>query len=157
MNLRKYFYPFCLVVPLCYFSCSKPNVKQIVTGGWTIDTLWYNDYEIRLCLIGNSIEFKEDKSAILPITKNYCTEAIATFETNGDWELNESKAGIYLDFKTKNEIFRGESRISFRKDEQRKLLIMVIDSKKLHMVSRKIMFNYDENISLYQQCSGHNE
>lgn len=139
-------YFLLLLLITSIISCKKNDVKGVISGGWTIDTLWNKDYEIRLCLVGNYIELKSDGSCILPVTKNYCPEAVMTFETFGNWTLDQKS--MILHVKTKNAIFNGNNKISFRNDVENKLLVMVVDSKDLHMVCRKMLFSYDENLDL---------
>lgn len=138
-------------------SC-KDKVKTTVAGWWSIDTLYYRNYEIRTCLLGNWLVFNEDGSMKLPIPESRCSELVTEYNDKGDWEiLSQDNQSLFLNIDSKNEMFGGKHQIVFRRDEQNSLLLMEISSDSLYVLCRKGMFNYNRNqelISDLEKMSG---
>lgn len=131
----------------CFVTSCQNKVAGTIHGWWTIDTLWYsNDGDIRRCLFSNSIFFNKDASCELPTTGNRC-QGIETFDPKGTWKLiHTDTVPFMMNIKTKNKIFSGLHEVYFFKDEQHRLLKMVLLSDSLYMVCRKGMFDYDSHL-----------
>ncbi len=142
-----------LCLTMLLFASCKTEVERVVEGWWTMDTIYYKDYDLRACL-GNSLNFKIDGESELPTAKNYCEPAVKNnYEKWANIEIVKSsnaKDTIPLRIKiiTNNEVFAGTHKIVFYKDELNKLLKMEMWSDSLYIVCRKGLFNFDKNIPL---------
>ncbi len=117
-------------------------------GSWSIDTIIYKQYEIQNCLSVNIFSFKE-LSCNLPITRERCEDLVVEYEGEGQWEVEKTDSiPLVLKIETKNMIFSGVHRMTFRKDEQNKLLKMELRSDSLYVICRKGLFDYDGNQDL---------
>src|SRR4051812_36424242 len=96
----------------CIAASCKDKVKTTVTGWWTIDTIYYHNYEIRTCLLGNSLWFNDDGSVVLPIPENYCSELITEYNKKGSWEImRNDQFPLVLKIDSKNTLFKGRHQI----------------------------------------------
>ena len=150
-----------IIVRLCIFcallcsmnSCNNKVERAIYgwNGWWTIDTIFYKDYEIRTCLLGNSFFF--DKTEVkLPITKDYCSDIVLSYDDRGKWNMLKTDSLVLLmKIDTQNEIFSGTHRVRFRKDEENQLLKMELSSNNLFLICRKGMFDYYRNKDLIKE------
>lgn len=133
----------------CMTASCKDKVKTTVDGWWSIDTLYYQNYEIRTCLLGNWLIFNDDGSVKLPIPENRCSELVTEYNEKGNWEVLSNDNGVLsIKIESKNTIFKGKHQIVFRRDEQNSLLMMEIKSGNLYVLCRKGLFNYDRNQEL---------
>lgn len=155
MKLR--YIVFNFLIFLIVFPSCKDKVEGAISGWWTIDTIYYKEYDIKICLNGNSIKFDFDDQSNFPLSSKYCK--IPFLKTDAEWgdieviNLNNSKDTIPLRLKisVNNEIFTGTHKIRFHKDEINKLLKMEIWSDGLYLICRKALFNFDKNILLINQ------
>lgn len=137
-------------------SC-KTKIETTVQGWWTIDTIYYKGYDLRTCLIGNSLDFKINKQSILPIAEKYCEPAVTkSYSKLANIEIIQSvnlKDTIPFRMKitTDNEVFAGIHKLVFYKDDPNKLLKMEIWSDSLYIICRKGLFNFDKNIKLINE------
>lgn len=140
---------FIAIIICCVAASCENSLKSTVVGWWSIDTVYYRNYEIRSCLLVNSVSFNKDGSVSLPIPQNYCSELISEYNDKGNWEiLPQDKQSLFLSINSKNVIFRGKHQIVFRRDEENGLLMMEIISDSLYVLCRKGLFNYDRNQKL---------
>lgn len=142
--------PKCIIIMLsaicCITTSCKNEMKSTVTGWWTIDTIYYHNYEIRNCLLGNSLWFNEDGSVKLPVPEDRCSELITEYNEKGKWNIKQQgNSQVYLTVDSKNVIFGGNHQIVFRNDDANDLLLMEIKSDSLYVLCRKGLFNYDRN------------
>lgn len=145
INSRRLFLIWILI--LVTFACCKSKVERTLEGLWSIDTIIYKQYEIRNCILGNVIKF-EHPSCDLPTTESYC-EGLVEYIREGQWEVEKTDSiPLVLKIETKNMIFSGVHKMTFRKDEQNKLLKMELRSDSLYVICRKGLFNYDGNQDL---------
>jgi hypothetical protein len=144
---------------LCLLSITscKTNIETTVQGWWTIDTIYYKRYDLRTCLLGNSLEFKINKQSILPVAEKNCEPVVTnSYDKLANIEITQShnpKDTLPLRMKitTNNEVFAGMHKIVFYKDKPNRLLKMEIWSDSLYIVCRKGLFNFDKNIDLINE------
>lgn len=143
-----------LFIGLTLNSCKDRKIENAIDGLWSIDTIYFKNYNIRTCLANNVLYFKLGGQSELPIARNYCDSIIKkSFDRFATIELvnSENKSDtipLRLKIISNNEIFAGIQKIIFYKDQPNHLLKMEIFSSKLYIVCRKGLFNYDQNISL---------
>jgi len=141
------------IVTLLTLSCCTKNYKvtSAIEGWWTIDTIYFKNYNIRTCLGDNSLFFHFDKKSHFPAARNNCGDVIkGSFDNTGLIELSHSNLQndtipFRLIIKTKNQLFSGTYRIAFDKDSKNHLLKMELISDKLYVICRKGLFDYDDN------------
>ena len=127
-------------------ACNDQKIEDVIIGDWTIDTIYYKNVDIRLCINLNVINFSKE-GGDLPITENDCG-VLPTFDRGTFWKIIKNKKGeIKINFDTQNEMFNGEHHLTFKKDEVNKLLKMEISSDSLFIICRKALFNFDGNIA----------
>lgn len=132
---------------LCIFQSCTDIVVNTMEGWWSIDTLYYKEYDSKMCLYSNAITFEKQRID-LPITEDRC-EGLSIYDKNGTWTIQRSDSiPLLLRIETSNDIFAGTHKIVFRKDEQDKLLKVEISSKDLYLVARKGIYNYDRHIDV---------
>jgi hemin uptake protein HemP len=150
--MREYFLLFMFFLLLS--SSCRNEVVTTIEGSWSIDTIYYKNYDVKNCLYVNIIDFKKDGEASFPYSGDRCKEVILISENEfGNWKIiNSSNVNDTLPFRikivTENQLFTGTHKIVFYKDEPNKLLKMEIWSDSLYIVCRKGLFNYDKNIDL---------
>lgn len=143
-----------LTVGIFLTSCRDTTVKQVVAGVWSIDTIYYKNYNIKHCMLANLIFFKFDKQSSFPYAENYCNPAIKNnFDEYGDIEILHSENAndtipFRLKINSKNQIFAGLHKIVFYKDISNKVFKMEIFSDKLYIICRKGLWSFDDNINL---------
>lgn len=135
------------------FSSCENNLDNAVEGFWSIDTLYYKDYDVLDCMLSNLISFKNDE-VDLPSANHRCDSLIKkSLIEFGTWEVIKSgsetdSVPFRIKIDTKNEVFSGTHKIMFFRDEVNRLLKMEIWSDSLYMVCRKGLFDYDKNKKL---------
>jgi len=135
-----------ILIIIIFASCES-KVEKTIEGSWSIDTLYYHEYDIRNCVLINVIDF-EHFFCELPTTESYC-EGLVEYVREGQWEVEKTDSiPLVLKIKTENAIFSGTHRVIFKKDEQNRLLKMELRSDDLYVVCRKGLFNYDKNEDL---------
>ena len=135
-----------ILIIIIFASCES-KVEKTIEGSWSIDTLYYHEYDIRNCVLINVIDF-EQFFCELPTTESYC-EGLVEYVREGQWEVEKTDSiPLVLKIKTENAIFSGTHRVIFKKDEQNRLLKMELRSDNLYVVCRKGLFNYDKNEDL---------
>ncbi len=145
-------YFFLLLVCQLFFSSCSNEVEKTIQGSWSIDTIYYKNYDVRSCMYVNIIDFNKDGGSSLPYTKDRCNEIITkSDDENGYWEIIKSenpKDTIPLRIKitTNNKLFSGIHKIIFHKDQQNELLKMEIWSDSLYIICRKGLYNFHSNI-----------
>jgi len=133
-------------------SCEKTNkVEDVLKGSWSIDTVYYYNYNIKNCLNMNVITFNKNSLATIP-TEDYCKMNVKGSDINSTntrilFSSNDT-IPFRINFDTQNRLFEGTHKIVFHKDKQNKLLKMEIFSDKLYLICRKGLFNYDNNLTL---------
>lgn len=139
-------------------SCSnKGKVENVLEGWWTMDTIYYKNYNIRTCLRSNSLEFKFGDNSEFPTAEDRCVPVIKnSYNQDADIEVVYSEVHndtipMRLKITTKNEVFAGTYKMVFYKDERNQLLKMEIYSDSLYIVCRKGLFNFDRNIGLIDE------
>jgi hypothetical protein len=115
-------------------------VSSIVDGLWSIDTIYYKQYDIRGCLLSNVISFDGDNCNLA--TTGDC-EGLYVIEEVGEWQMNEKRDILSINIDTKNEIFAGHHYVKLKRDMNLKLLKMEIWSDSLYIVCRKGLYNID--------------
>ena len=145
------------VACLVFNSCTNRKVKNVIEGWWTIDTIYYKNYNIKTCLISNSLNLKFDVKSKFPVALNNCEpiiknnyDQLAEIKLSNSDKLNDS-IPFRLKIATQNEIFAGTYKIVFYKDVPNHLLKMEIFSDKLYIVCRKGLFDFDNNIGLVDE------
>ena len=152
-QMRKQILILLVLVGLVFSSCSKNKIENTIDGIWSMDTIYYSKYDIRLCLGNNILEFNRDKSKV-PVAMNRCGSFIKkSYDSFAkveivDSELENDTIPFRLRIKTENEIFSGTHKIVFYKDEVNQLLKMEIFSDSLYIVCRKGLFDFNGNIAL---------
>ncbi|MGN6180153.1 MAG: hypothetical protein ACTHNW_13275 [Mucilaginibacter sp.] len=143
------------IIPVFLLSCSKKReIKQALDGWWSIDSIYFEHYNVKNCIESNLILFKFNGRSELPISVNGCNTFI-----NGnndkfaiikvlDSESPNDTIPFRLQIDTKNKIFAGTHKIIFYKDNYNHLLKMEIWSDKLYIVCRKGLFDIDTNSQL---------
>ena len=131
------------------FSC-KSNVTKIVEGIWSIDTLLYNQSEIRSCLLSNTVVFDKSGSATLPIAGGLLCPEIKSAK-DGEWSIDVSNNNVVLNIISDSSFLNGNYIVHFRRDSINKLLKMEFNSDSIYVVCRKGLFNYDANILLIDE------
>lgn len=136
-----------LILFLSFIISCNSDVKSGVEGMWSIDTISYKGYDIKLCLTLNVISF--DRRAQLPTTGYRCSELITVFDPFGDWEIsNKDNAPLSLRIESKNQLFAGEHQIKFKRNPRNQNLTMEIISPDLYVTCNKFLFSCDENEAL---------
>jgi hypothetical protein len=143
-----------LIVCLLFFQSCQDRVEKVITGWWTIDTIYYRNFDIKPCLSLNVITFGETES-VFPYSQNSCAEVICNSNIDqGTWNVSKTSQNdtipLRLKIDTKNQIFAGTHKVVFYKDDVNKLLKMEIYSDSLYVICRKGLFNYDKNIDLIE-------
>ncbi|RYE13303.1 MAG: hypothetical protein EOP34_09085 [Rickettsiales bacterium] len=145
---------FAIILP----SCSKSRkVEKAIEGWWSIDTIYYKNRNIRICLGNNVLQFRKGDNSELPAAKNNCGSFIKdSYSTTAHIEVLESELAndtipLRLKIVTKNEIFAGTHKIVFYKDELNQLLKMEVYSDSLYIVCRKGLFNLSSNLALVNE------
>lgn len=147
---------FVIILIIC--SCSTTEkVGNVLKGGWSMDTIYYKNYDIRICLGSNWLEFKDDSKLEVPAAQDNCGPIIkSSYTSNTEIEVLESDIPndtipLRLKIITKNEVFAGVHKLVFYKDEPNQLLKMEIFSDSLYIVCRKGLFNFNKNIALINE------
>lgn len=134
-------------------SCSD-KLDKAMEGSWSIDTIYYKGYDVRVCLSLNVLTYHGNYIADLPVAHNRCETVIKnSTDRTGSWEIVKSSLPndtipLRMKFVTGNELFAGTHKIVFYKDLPNKLLKMEIYSDDLYIVARKGLFNFDSNIKM---------
>jgi hypothetical protein len=142
-----------VLISLALFSCSKAKINNAIDGIWSMDTIYYRNHDVKLCLSSNIIEF-DSRNSQFPVTMNNCGSIMKnSYSRSGEIEIINSEfkndtIPFRIRIKTDNEIFSGVHKIVFYKDEYHQLLKMEIFSDDLYVVCRKGLFNYNNNIKL---------
>jgi|SRR6185437_2811627 len=147
------------IVTLALFnSCTKSyKVSSAIEGWWTIDTIYFKNYNIRTCLGDNSLFFHFNKTSHFPAARNNCGTIITgSFDNTGEITLARSNfkndtIPFRLTINTKNQLFSGVYKIAFDKDSENHLLKMELMSDKLYIICRKGLFNFDDNMDLVNE------
>jgi len=127
-------------------SC-KSKVENAISGLWTIDTIYFENTNIKSCLNGNSFKFDFDRKARIPEGNLGCmlTENATSSTAKIYFFSDENDAIPYrLKIDTKNVVFNGVHKVVFYDDQQRKELKMEIFSKRLYVLCHKGLFNYEK-------------
>jgi hypothetical protein len=151
----KKIFALCLI-GFIFCSCQNKNnkVEHAINGWWTMDTIYYKNYNIRNCLGNTSLFFKFRDKSIFPVAENGCGQVIThSFDPSGDVRVLDSDnkndtIPFRLKITTENKIFAGEHKIVFYKDMQRHVLKMEIFSDDLYIICHKGLFYFDDNIDL---------
>lgn len=145
-----------IVCTLLLSSCGN-KIDKTINGNWSIDTIYYKNYDVRSCFYSSLIRFEDERIVKLPISENHCNEVISNSKNEfGDWKIIQSAnlkdtLPLQLKIATNNEFFSGIHHIVFYKDELNKLLKMEIWSDSLYIVCRKGLFDFDSNIDLINE------
>jgi len=138
-----------LVVSLIFLNGCKTDVERVIEGPWSIDTVYYDHYDIIRCLSSNAISFK-GSSCNLPMIFGDC-EGLQETSREGNWKIHKSDSvPLILNIKSENRIFNGSHRIVFIGDKENKLLKMILVSDKFYLVCRKGVFAYSSNLDLVE-------
>lgn len=133
-----------MIIASLITSC-QVKVEEVVSGIWSMDSIYYNGFNIRPCLDGNILTF--DKIMEFPVTENNCEDIISTHVNEGKWEIIASDSMPYMiNIHTSNKMFSGIHRVIFQNDIDKKMLKMIIQSDKLYIICRKGLYGYDRNI-----------
>ncbi|MDR1679874.1 MAG: hypothetical protein LBR81_08900 [Prevotellaceae bacterium] len=131
-----------LVVLCLLYSCSS-GVKDIVKGFWTINFMEYSQNQEILYEFGtNILIFKKKNECTIPA---YREDYRNPSNRQGIWKITQQGEQYFLTINTENEIFAGTHKICFKKDYQKKLIKMIIQSDYLYIESSKFMFNFDRD------------
>lgn len=142
---------FIIAFSFCFVSCSN-KVNHTLNGWWSIDVIYYKGYDIRVCLLSNSIVFHEKNNAVeLPVTQNRCDELFTEFVKKGEWNIIQNNNSIELEFQGENKIFAGKHHVRFIDDYKNRMLLMEIQSDSLFIVCRKGLFEYGKNINTVKE------
>jgi hypothetical protein len=134
----------------CFFPSCTDKATKALQGWWSIDTLYYQEYDTKICLYSNAINFKNEQ-VVLPITEDRC-EGLSVYEKKGKWDIQKTDSiPLLINIKTANEIFYGTHQLLFFKDKKNKLLKIKVISKDLYLIARKGLFNYNKNIKLIDE------
>lgn len=140
-----------LIVPF-FISCSKKRkIERAIDGWWTIDSIYYENYNLTYCVGDHSLFFRFNDQTNLPIAKNNCSPYI-----NNNYDgvaniqvLNSISPKDTIPFRlkiiTNNKIFAGVYKIVFYKDTYNHMLKMELWSGEQYIVCRKGLFNLDTN------------
>jgi|GEM_PF-1359681 len=140
-----------LIAMWCLMASCRNKVKNTITGWWTIDTIIYQGYEIRPCLLSNWLEFYESGILQLPTPEDRCSNLFSEYNTKGTWRtLQPDSIPLQIVIESKNVIFKGSHQVVFRDDAEDHLLKMEIKSDSLYVVCRKGLFDYDRNRDLVE-------
>src|ERR1700744_5496265 len=107
------------LISLFLYSCTNRKVENVIDGWWTIDTIYYKNYNIKTCLANNSLFFKFDNKSELPVAMSNCGPIIKnSFDRSAEIKLTNSETAndsipLRLKIVTKNEIFAGLNKIVF--------------------------------------------
>lgn len=140
-------------------SClrKKSDIVRIgLEGMWIVDTIYYKNYNIKACILINSIYLKFDEKSSFPTSENRCSPIIRdNFNDSADIVLSSSKQSNdnvpYRLLITKNNFFAGSYKIVFYKDPPTRTLVLEIWSKDFYIVCRKSLFVYDDNVPLMNE------
>jgi len=134
-----------VIVSACLFQSCNKDINKLIVGMWSIDTIYYQNTDFKLCLNLNVIQLN-DQSCELPDIDNRCG-----FISKGGasyWEINwEERNPLILNIYGNNHIFNGQHTLKFKKDEINKLLKMEIESDDLLIICRKGLLDYDGNLN----------
>jgi len=130
------------------FSCQTKE-HNAIEGFWTIDVIHFNQYDITRCLLVNVVSFESDVCELA--TTGKCDD-LTEYEKLGTWSVFKTDSvTLVLRINTKNEIFRGDQRVIFHRDVEKRMLIMELVSDRLYVVCRKGLFDYDNNSTLIDE------
>ncbi len=150
---------FKLIVILGFItltSCEN-KLESVMKGMWSIDTLYFKNNDVKSCFYSNVINIKDDGEIVLPELGNGCEDVIKKTNTKfGNWQIIESTVpNDTMPYKIKitsvNEVFNGNHRMIFHRDEVNKLLKLEIWSDSLYIICRKGLFDYDYNKKLVNE------
>lgn len=149
---------FLLLILLITFNIGCRNtISNTLVGSWSIDTLYFRNYDVKDCMYDNIIEFEANSTIDLPFAGNRCPEILQNTKNNfGEWEVLISKNKvdtfpIRIKIRSNNELFSGVHYLIFHNDPKLKLLKAEIFSENLYLICRKGYFNYNENYDLIEK------
>lgn len=131
---------FIMALSFITFSCSsKKSIEDKISGMWMIQEILYQDTSYKDSLAYNMIFFKKENNQLtvkLPEISKYSQE-IAT------WKIEDNGNFYVVQINSKNKIFNKNLRISFVKEDEKKLLGAVFTQKDLVMTAYKLQTEYD--------------
>ncbi len=127
----------CLLAILL-FGCRSVLEKKII-GIYTIDEIYYKQIPIFSDMGANILSFNEDETCNLPIILS--NESLKTNVRKGNWSINETDTTLVIS--ADHMVFNGVYKVSFKKDYEKKLLKLVLESENMYLIASKGLQHFD--------------
>jgi hypothetical protein len=128
------------LIALTYLSC-KPNLKQKITGFYSIDEIRYKQRNIINDLGVNVISFDENGICRLPPMRMIST--IKSEKEQGSWRVNERDTTLKII--AHHKVFNGVFKVSFTKDYEAKLLKIILNGDSTYLIASKGLIDFETN------------
>jgi hypothetical protein len=143
---------FVLVFNLL-FACSTADrevhiIEKGLIGTWTIDHIWVDDdYELNP-IFSNLMTFKKNGKFLFPGSEEI------------EWKVDRDLNGLlFLNLNGHDNRYNLRLLISFKKDENDKLLKLFLESEQIELIGSKMLFDFDRNfqtINKLTELTGYN-
>ena len=87
----------------------------------------------------NILSFNEDETCNLPIILS--NESLKTNVRKGNWSINETDTTLVIS--ADHMVFNGVYKVSFKKDYEKKLLKLVLESENMYLIASKGLQHFD--------------
>ncbi len=98
---------FVFIISLFISSC-KSKIEKEVMGVWVIDEIYYNNQDIKINLLANSMTVRKDYTCELPIIEIADNH---TDKEKGEWKIVEKKSEAFFVVKSTNKLFNDTFKI----------------------------------------------
>lgn len=119
----------------------KPDLKEKVSGVYSIDLLMFNGQDITNELGVNVVSFEKNGICRLPGMR--ITSEIKANQEMGTWELNSMDTTLTI--VADHFVFAGTYEISFDKDFEEKLLKINLRSDETNIIASKGLQDFDSH------------
>lgn len=139
-----------LLFTFIFIGCDKEStIKNAIIGDFSIIFINHNDVDLLYSLSINIIEFHKDGSVKLPCIVDRQKQGLKENRcTSGIWNLHKKNKKFFIDIITQNEYFNGSYEVSFDKNNEKKLLQIVLMNDIFGLAGEKFFLNYDKNEKL---------
>ncbi len=127
----------CLLAVLL-FGCRSVLEKKII-GFYSIDKITYKEQDIIHDLGVNLISFKKNRICNLPPLQSFSSIKLKIKE--GNWSINETDTTLVI--VADHVVFNGVYKVSFKKDYEKKLLKLVLESDNTYLIASKGLQHFD--------------
>jgi len=125
----------CLLC-LLFISCENDLKEYLENKIWAIESITYENENIRDLFVGNTFSFEKEKCRV-PFMHNGMEKG----DQYGKWSIDKKNK---INISSKNDIFNGIFEICFALDSKDKVVLLYMNSEKVSIVAHtSFQSNYD--------------